>query len=104
MRLRLSSFVPGDLEEIADYIARDSPQEAVRLLRKLRARMKQIARQPMLYQLRPELGEDARVATEGKHVILFRVYRGVVRIERVIHGSRDLFPIARESEGRQGRA
>jgi toxin ParE1/3/4 len=57
MRLCLSPHVPGDLEEIADYIAQDSPRHAVRLLRELRTRMKEIAKQPALYQLRPEIGE-----------------------------------------------
>ena len=63
MRLRLSPYVPGDLEEIVDYIAQDSPRQAVRLLRALRARMNEIARQPELYRLRPELGAEARLAT-----------------------------------------
>ena len=33
MRLRLSPHVPGDLDEIADYIAQDSPRQAIRVLR-----------------------------------------------------------------------
>jgi toxin ParE1/3/4 len=90
MRLRLSALVPGDLEEIADFIAQDSPREAVRFLRKLHARMKEIAKHPKLYQLRPELGADARLATVGSYIILFRIHRRTVRIERVVHGSRDL--------------
>ena len=61
MLLRLSPHVPSDLEEIADYIAQDSPRQAVRLLRELQARMKEIAKQPSLYRLRPELGKDARL-------------------------------------------
>jgi len=32
MRLRLSPLVPGDLEEIADFIAQDSPRHALRML------------------------------------------------------------------------
>ena len=98
MRLRLSPFVPGDLEEIADHIAQDSPRHAMRLLRLLRARMKEIAKQPELYRLRPELGVDARLATFGQYVILYRICRNAVRIERVVHGSRDLLPILKESE------
>jgi plasmid stabilization system protein ParE len=98
MRLRLSPLVPGDLEEIADYIAQDSPRHAVRMLRLLRARMKEIAKQPELYRLRPELGVDARLASVGQYVILFRIRKNTVRIERVVHGSRDLLPILRESE------
>ena len=90
MRLRLSPCVPGDLEEIAEYIAQDSPRHAARMLRLLRARIKEIARNPKIYRLRPEIGADARLATVRNYVILFRIRQKTVRIERVVHGSRDL--------------
>jgi plasmid stabilization system protein ParE len=98
MRLRISPCVPGDLEEIAEYIARDSPRHAARLLRELRARMKKIALQPELYRLRPELGTDARLAVMGRYVILFRIRSNAVRIERVVSGSRDLLPLLEEND------
>lgn len=98
MRLRLSPHVPGDLEEIAEFIANDSPRHALRILRLLRARMKEIAKQPALYRLRPELGSDARLAAVGQYVILFRIRQNGVRIERVVHGSRDLLPLFEEPE------
>ena len=90
MSLRLSPCVPGDLEEIAEYIAQDSPRHAVRMLRLRHARMKEIARNPKIYRLRPEIGAEARLATVGNYVILFRIRQKTVRIERVVHGSRDL--------------
>jgi plasmid stabilization system protein ParE len=93
MRLRLSPCVPGDLDEIAEYIAQDSPRHAVRMLRLLRAQMKEIARNPKIYRLRPEIGAEARLATVGNYVILFRIRQNTVRIERVVHGSRDLLMI-----------
>lgn len=96
MRLRLSPFVPADLEEIAEYIAQDSPRHAARMLRALRARMKEIAKQPQIYRLRPKIGAEARLAMVGDYVILFRIRQNVVRIERVVHGSRDLLPMLEE--------
>jgi plasmid stabilization system protein ParE len=98
MHLRLSPRVPGDLEEIADYIAQDSPRQAVRVLHLLHGRMKEIARQPQIYRLRPELGPDARLATTGNYVILFRIRGNTVRIERVLHGGRDLFSTLNEPD------
>ena len=96
MRLRLSPFVPGDLELIAEYIAQDSPHLAGRVLGLLRARIKEIARNPEVYRLRPELGVDARLAAVGSYIILFRIHRNAVRIERVLHGGRDILPILEE--------
>jgi toxin ParE1/3/4 len=94
----LSPFVPADLKEISDYIAQDSPRHAVRTLRALRAKMKEIARKPQIYRLRPELGADARLATVGNFVILFRIRQKTVRIERVVHGGRDLVLMLEEIE------
>jgi plasmid stabilization system protein ParE len=98
MLLRLSSLVPGDLEEIVDFIAQDSPRHALRLLRAIRARMCEIARKPELYRLRPEIGPEARLALVGRYVIPFRIRKNAVRIERVVHGSRDLLPALKESK------
>jgi toxin ParE1/3/4 len=98
VRLRLSARVAGDLEEIADFIAADSPRHALRILRLLRARMKAIAKQPEIYRLRPELGTDARLAAVSNYVILFRIRPNAVRIERVVHGGRELLPLFEDSE------
>ncbi len=98
MRLRFSPFVKHDLAEIAEYISQDSPRHAVNWIRVLRSRFGDIANQPLLYRLRPELGVDARLAPVGQYVILFRIRKDTVRIERVVHGSRDLLPILEEIE------
>ncbi len=98
MRLRFSPFVKHDLAEIAEYISQDSPRHAANWIRVLRPRFGDIAKQPLLYRLRPELGVDARLAPVGQYVILFRIRKDTVRIERVVHGSRDLLPILEEIE------
>jgi len=98
VRLRLSLLVPGDLEEIAEYIAQDSPRHAARTIRLLRSRIKEIAEQPEVYRLRPEIAPDARLATVGNYVILFRIRQTTVRIERVVNGSRTLFSLFEETD------
>ncbi|MGD0158472.1 MAG: type II toxin-antitoxin system RelE/ParE family toxin [Terracidiphilus sp.] len=98
MRLELSRFVEGDLEAIADFIAEDNPERAVSFIRQIRHEILGIGKQPLLYQLRPEIGEAARLAVVGRYVILFRVVARTVRpavartvrIERVVYGGRDL--------------
>lgn len=96
MRLVLSSFVASDLEQIADYIARDSPLHAMRTLRQLHARMKKIARRPQLYRLRPDIAPGIRIAVLGVYIILFQIRENTVRVERVIHGNRDLLSVLSE--------
>lgn len=90
MRVALSSFVESDLEAIAGYIAQDNPKRAVSFIQEIRGELRRIARNPLLYQLRPEIGADARIATIGRYVILFRIVGKIVRIERVVYGGRDL--------------
>jgi len=90
MFVELSSFIEGDLEAIADYIAQDNPMRAVSFIREIREELRLVGQNPLLYQLRPEIGEDARLAVVGRYVILFHIVGEVVRIERVIFGGRDL--------------
>ena len=90
IRLEFSGFVESDLDDIAAYIAQDNPRRAVTFVREIRATFRTIQRNPLIYQLRPDVGDEARIATMGRYVILFRVGNDTVRIERVVYGSRDL--------------
>ncbi|HEX7324275.1 MAG TPA: type II toxin-antitoxin system RelE/ParE family toxin [Rhodanobacteraceae bacterium] len=90
MRVELSALAESDLEEIADYIAQDSPAHAVDFIRRLGAKLTVIGEHPLVYRLRPEIGEDARVAFVGRYAILFRISDHLVRVERVANGARDL--------------
>jgi len=90
MQVELSAFVATDLEAIADYIAQGNPPRALTFIREIRAKIRLVGKQPQIYQLRPELGERARVAAVGRYLILFRIVGEIVRIERVVYGGRDL--------------
>jgi toxin ParE1/3/4 len=90
MHVEFSRFVETDLEAVGDYIAQDSPSRALAFIREIRQRIQQVAQQPLLYQLRPEIGEGARLAIVRRYIILFRVIGETVRIERVLYGGRDL--------------
>jgi plasmid stabilization system protein ParE len=98
MRVEFSRFVEGDLDAIADYIAQDNPTRAVSVIREIGAQIHAIGQNPLLYQLRPEIGEGARMAVVGRHVILFRMTAEAVRIERVVYGGRDLLALFRQEE------
>ncbi len=90
MRQELSRFVECDLDDIAAYIAQDNPPRAVMFIQDIRAKFRDIQRNPLIYQLRSDIGDEARMATFGSYAILFRVMGEVVRIERVAYGGRDL--------------
>lgn len=90
MSLEFSRWVESDLETIGDYIAQDNPARAVSFIREIRDKIVRIGHQPPLYQLRPEIGEGARLAVVGRYIILFRIVDETVRIERVVFGGRDL--------------
>lgn len=90
MRIELSAFIETDLEAIADFIAEDNPGRAVTFIREIREAIRRIGRDPLVYQLRPEIGEAARIGVVGRYVILFRIRDKKVRIERVVFGGRDL--------------
>ncbi|MEF8718099.1 MAG: type II toxin-antitoxin system RelE/ParE family toxin [Candidatus Accumulibacter necessarius] len=55
MRLELSRFVEGDLDDIAAYIAHDNPHRAVTLIQDIRAKFLDIQRKPLIYPLRATL-------------------------------------------------
>ncbi len=96
MRIEFSGFVERDLMAIADYIARDSPSRAVSFIRQIREEVRRIGRKPLLHQLRPEIGKDARLSVVGRYVILYRVVGETIRIERVVYGGRDLPALLQE--------
>jgi plasmid stabilization system protein ParE len=96
MRVELSAFIESDLDVIAEYIALDNPARAVSFIREIRAKFRQIGQHPLIYQLRPEIGEQARMALVGRYVILFRIVDDVARVERVVYGGRDLWVVFNE--------
>jgi toxin ParE1/3/4 len=96
MRVFYSQDVEGDLDAIAEYIAADNPRRAVSFLQEIHAEIGRIGQSPLIYQLRPDIGPDARLAVVGRYVILFRVAEAVVYIERVVWGGRDLPPLVNQ--------
>ena len=79
-----------DLVDIGDYIAKDSPANARRFIGKLIDQCKRISRAPLGYVSREDLAPGLRMAALNRYVIFFRVLDGVVRVERVLHGARNL--------------
>ena len=98
MRIEVSSFVEGDLDAIADYIAQDNPRRALSVIRQIRAQILALGHRPLRFRLRTELEEDARVALVERYGILFRIHEDAVRVERVVYVTHDLLALFQQEE------
>ena len=78
-----------DLTDILEYVARDKPLAAVAFVGKLEEKCHTLARFPLIGASRDELIPGLRVFSVGNYVIYYRPEGDTVRIERVLHGSRD---------------
>lgn len=90
-RLILSEKAEADLEEIAAHIAEESPRAAVQVIAAIRAKCELIALQPLLYPVREDIASGFRRALANPYGLWFQLLPdGSVRIERIVHGARDL--------------
>jgi toxin ParE1/3/4 len=87
-----------DLEDIGDYIARDNPSRAVSFVRELERECRRVAKRPAAFPARDDLAPGIRMAVHGSYLIFFRVTEKTVRVERVIHGARNLSNIGLEPQ------
>jgi toxin ParE1/3/4 len=90
MQLEFAPLALGDLETIGDYIAKDSPGNALRFIQTLRGQCQKICLAPLVYVARPELDHGLRSCALGRYVIFFRPTADLVRIERILHSAMDL--------------
>lgn len=90
MRLLFSPASAADLEEIGDFIAQDNPVRALSFLQELRAHCTRLTRYPGIGTARPELGDGLRVMPHGRYLIFYREQGALLRVERILHGARDI--------------
>ncbi len=99
MKLGISPLAEQDMEAIGDYIAQDNPVRAVSFTEELYQQCLLIGESPGIYRERPELGQCVRSCAYGRYLIVFRVLDAEVRIERLLHGSRDIITLFTEPDG-----
>ena len=83
-----SALAESDLEEIADYIARDNPRRALSFIGEIREHCHNAVTFPEAAPLRKELGAGIRVIPFGRYLIFYTIYHNTVRIERILSASR----------------
>lgn len=88
-RLTWSLEAIKDVEQIAEYIARDSPRYASVVVDKLTAMAAKIASSPRSGRMTPEFGMDEiRERTVFSYRLIYRIEPGVITLAAVIHGKR----------------
>jgi toxin ParE1/3/4 len=89
MRIVWSEPASRDLEEIGEYIAKDNPAAARRVVRAVEAAVRRLARFP--HSGRPGHRENIRelVIARTPYIVPYRVHRDRIEILAVFHGARD---------------
>ena len=90
MRVVLSPAAEDDLEDIGDTIAQDNPRRAVTFIRDIRDRCHAIAHAPRAAPRRDDIVPGLRMRVHGTYLIFYRILEEEIRIERVLHGARDI--------------
>jgi toxin ParE1/3/4 len=82
----------ADLEEIGDYIARESPQRARDFVAEMKARCIDIGDNPRAAPRLAGWGKNVRRVVFGSYLIAYRIdaSRKEVVVLRVVHGARDI--------------
>lgn len=84
-------YVEGDLREIRDRIARESPYSARRMMVRFLNAFRLLAKRPEMGHVREDLLEPAiRFWPVGAHLILYLAAGTPIEILAVVHGARDV--------------
>ena len=90
MNVIFSPVAERDLELIGDYIAADNPRRALSFIAEIRDRCREIALAPEAAPLRDDILPGIRMTVHGNYLIFYRSGNADVRIERILHGARDI--------------
>ena len=91
MTLEFTNAAAADLQTIRNYTPENwgEEQEAV-YLNALWSKFELILSDPQRFRFRRDLFPDCQIASQGKHVILFRIQGETLQIVRILHGAMDL--------------
>lgn len=86
----LTPHAEKDIDEILSFIAADKLEAAIAFHERLTNRFEMLAENPNSGRERPEIKQDLCSFPEGRYLIFYREWAGIVAIVRVLHGARDL--------------
>lgn len=89
-KLVISNVAVADLQEIWEYIARDSITNADKMVDSLYSKCELLGVQPEIGRKREELGSGLRSFPVGRYVIFYRIKDDTLEIVRILSGYRDI--------------
>ena len=97
MIVTITAEAEADLEQIATYVAEQSPRSALELVRELRERCESLVDAPRGYPLVPRYEHlGIRRRPFGRFLIFYRAGTDAIEVIHILHGARDyeflLFP------------
>ena len=89
-RVQLSLQAANDLEEIEDFISRDNPAAASRLLLTVLEKCQLLSQHPAIGFDRSELLPKLRSFPVGNYIVFYLPANDGIEVVRVLHGARDV--------------
>ena len=91
MRVIIRESAEADLDHIAEWIAKDSPSAAARMVATIRDRITFLETDELAHMGRPGLVEGTRELLEYPYIIVYQVHedRGEVVVLSIVHGAQD---------------
>jgi toxin ParE1/3/4 len=95
--VRWSLTASQDLQELEDFIGRDSILHAINFIDRVVESAERLQEAPQLGRVVPEFGrDDLRELLFRGHRVVYLVRDEVVTVLRVVHGARDLADLVRQ--------
>jgi toxin ParE1/3/4 len=90
MTLEFTPAALSDLRSIREYtLEKWGPRQEQKYLESLWAKFESILANPEKWRGRDDLFPGCQIASEGRHVILFRLQARTLQIVRILHSSMD---------------
>ncbi len=92
MKVIVRESAEADLDHIAEWIAKDSPTAAARMVAAVRDRISFLETDELAHMGRPGLVEGTRELVEYPYIVVYQVDedRGQVVVLSIVHGAQEL--------------
>ncbi|MBX9663862.1 type II toxin-antitoxin system RelE/ParE family toxin [Novosphingobium sp.] len=90
MKLEFAAEAEADFEAVADFIARDSPRQALLFITELREACERLTTFPRRYPVvHHDKRGEIRKALHGNYLIFFKIEEDTIYVIHILHGATD---------------